>query len=205
MRASEFPPEQMPGARYPCGNQACTRQSVWPAEELRWAPGGDDGRGTAWPPGFYCRSCQGEAPASGAGEDAPTLAEEMARRSSVAGEQVGDANLIKMKLAGTLVCILYEIPELALLRVQLVERDGEREYWPWRIPVDYDWPNSECLPGDLVSVEGQLAANGEGEPMLMVSQMRLLRQDITGEQRERLLACEDTEERWDRARRLSRA
>ena len=96
--------------------------------------------------------------------DAPTLAEEMARRTSVVGEQVDDANLIKLKLVGTLVCILYEIPELALLRAPLVEEDSERKYWPWRIPVDYNWPNSECLPGDLVSVECQLTANGEVNP-----------------------------------------
>ena len=39
----------------------------------------------------------------------------------------------------------------------------------------------------------------------MVSQVRLLRQDVAGEEREHLLACEGSEERWDRARRLSRA
>ena len=155
MRADEFPPEQMPSARYPCGNPACARQAGWLAEELRWWPGGDDRRGTVWQPGFYCGTCQGEAPASGAGEDAPTLAEEMARRTGLARERVDDANLIKMQAVGTLVCNAQDLEELALLRVPLVDEDGKREDWPWHIPVDYDWPKSGYLPHDLVSVEAR--------------------------------------------------
>ena len=202
MRASEFPPEQMPSARYPCGNQACTRQSVWPAEELRWSPEDDDGRGAAWPPGFYCRSCQGEAPARGAGEDAPTLADEMARRTSVV-KRVGDANLIKMQLVGTLVCIPFDMPMHGLLEVQLADEDGKRDS-SWHLSVWHDWTKSECLPGDLVRIEGHLAADGECDPALAVSRVCLLRPDITGEQRELLMKCEDTVERWSEAQRLLR-
>ena len=202
MRASEFPPEQMPSARYPCGNHACTRQSVWPAEELRWSQGDDDGRGTAWPPGFYCRSCQGEAPARGAGEDAPTLADEMARRTSVV-KRVGDANLIKMRLVGTLVCIPFDMPMHGLLEVQLADEDGKRDS-SWHLSVWHDWTKSECLPGDLVHIEGRLVADGECDPTLAVSRVCLLRPEITGEQRELLMTCEDTVERWSEAQRLLR-
>ena len=202
MRASECPAEKMPSARYPCENQACVRQGTWRAEELRWSPGGDDGHGTAWPLGFYCGACHDEATHSGA-ENLPTLAEEMARRTGVAGERVGTDNLVKMQLVGTLICTLYDIAELALLRVSLVDEDGEREEWPWRLSVDHDWPGSGCLPGDLVSVEGYLTAMGEGDPILIGSRVHLLRPDITGEQREQLLECEDPLERWDRAYRIA--
>ena len=202
MRASECPPEQMPSARYRCGNQACTRQSSWPAEELRWSPGGDDGRGTAWRPGFYCRTCQGEAAHSAAGEDTPTLAEEMARRAGVAVERVEDANLIRMQLVGTLVCLPFGMPMHGLLEVPLVDEDGEREHSHWHLSVWHDWPESGCLPGDLVCIEGQLAADGECDPTLPVSRVRVLRQEITGERRDLLMKCEDTVERWDRAQQL---
>ena len=205
MKASECPPEKMPRARYSCGNQACIRQSTWPADELRWSPGGDDGHGTAWRPGFYCRTCQNEAPLGGVKADAPTLAEEMARRSGVVGVCVGTANAVKMRLVGNLVCFPFGMENEALLRVPLIDEDGKPVDWPpWNLPVWYDWPGSECLPCDLVSVEGQISANGESEPLLGVSRVRVLEQDVTGEQRKLLLQCEDALERWDRARRLSR-
>ena len=205
MKASEHSPEKMPKARYSCGNQACIRPSTWPAEALRWSPGGDDGHGAAWPPGFYCGTCQDEAPLGGVKEDAPTLAEEMARRAGVAGVCVGTANVVKMRLVGNLLCFPFDMTKEALLRVPLVDEDGKPVDWPpWNLPVWYDWPGSEFLPCDLVSVEGQIAANGEYEPLLSVSRVRLLEQDVTGEQRKRLLQCEDALERWRRARRLSR-
>ena len=201
MRASEFPPEQMPSARYPCGNQACTRQSTWPAEELRWSPGNDDSHGTAWQPGFYCGTCQDEASRSGAGEDAPTLAEEMARRTCVVVEHMDDASFIKMQLVGILVCIPFEMPMDGLLEVPLVDEEGKQES-SWHLSVWHNWPESECLPGDLVRIEGHIAANGECDPLLVVSRVRLLRQKITGEQRELLMKYEDTVERWKRAQWL---
>lgn len=191
----------MPIARYPCENQACIRQSTWLPEELRWSQGGDDGHGTAWPPGFYCRTCQDAAP-HGAGKNAPTLAEEMARRTGVVGERADTANIVKMQLVGTLVCIPFEMPQDALLEVALVDEDGKRECRRWHLSVGYEWPESECLPGDLVNVEGHLTADGDCDPLLMVSRVRLLRQDIAGEPREQLLKCEDTVERWERARRF---
>ena len=202
MRASECPPEKMPSARYPCENQACVQQGTWRAEELRWSPGSGDGQGTAWLPGFYCGTCHGEATHSGATGNTPTLAEEMARRTGVVGERSDAANVVKLQLVGTLVCFPFEMPQDALLEVTLADEGGEH-HWTWHLSVGFDWPETECLPCDLVSVEGHLAADGECDPFLAVSRVRLLRRDITGEQRKRLLECEDAVERWDRAQRLS--
>ena len=121
----------------------------------------------------------------------------------VAGERIDSGNVVKLQLVGTLLCNAHDVPEFAILEVPLVDEHGKREDWPWHLLVDHDWPESECLPCDLVSVEGQLAANGAGEPQLMASRVRVLRRDITGEQRELLLKCKDTVKRWDRARRMS--
>ena len=203
MQAREFPLENIPSARYPCENQACAGQGAWPPDTLRWSPGGEDGDGTAWRPGFYCGACEDDAP-QGGGENAPTLAEELTRRSGFAGERVDDANAVKLQLVGTLLCFPFDVEQWALLIVDLVDADGKPEDWAWKLAVIHDWPNTECLPCDLVSVEGHLTANGEGEPMLEVSRVQVLRQDITGERRRQLLQCEDPLERWDRARRMSR-
>ena len=140
---------------------------------------------------------------SGAEENTPTLAEETERRTGLAGELVETANVVKLQLVRTLVCIPFGVEHEALLSVPLADEDGKHEYWPWRLPLYYDWPASQLLPCDLVRVEGQIDANGEGEPIMRVRRVRLLRQDITGEQREQLLKCEDTVERWDRAQQLS--
>lgn len=118
-------------------------------------------------------------------------------------ERVGDANAIKLQLMGTLVCILHDVEELALLDVRLVDERGKPEDWAWELMVDHDWPKTECLPRDFVSVEGHLTAQGEGEPILKASRVRLLRREITGEQRQLLLQCEDPLDRWNRAQRLS--
>ena len=203
MKASELPPAKMPIARYPCENRACSSQGTWPPEALRWSPGGDDGKATAWRPGFYCENCRDEA-SKGSGENLPTLAEELARRGGVVGERDGNANAVKLQLVGTLVCIPHDFPQHALLEARLADEGGEREFpADWHLAVIHDWPKSECLPCDLVSVEGYLTADGECDPMLDVSRVRLLRQDITGEQREQLLQCEDTVERWSRAQEVS--
>ena len=203
MNASDFPPEQMPSARYPCGNQACIRQGIWPPEALRWRPGAKDADGTAWHPGFYCGTCQNEAPQGGV-ENTPTLAQELARRRGIAGERVGDANAIKLQVVGTLLCFPTDYEKWALLDVSLVDEHGKPEIWVWKLIVFHDWPNTECLPCDLVSVEGHLVAHGGHEPVLGVRRVRLLREDITGERRKLLLECKDPLERWNRARRASR-
>ena len=119
-------------------------------------------------------------------------------------ERVDDASVIKMQLVGTLVCIPFGMPMHGLLEVPLVneDEDGKRVYSHWHLSVWHDWRESGCLPGDLVRVEGQLAADGEHEPTLGVSRVHLLRPDITGEQRALLMECEDTVERWNRAQRL---
>lgn len=204
MKATELPPEKVPSARYPCENQACTGQDTWPPEALRWSPGSEDGDSAAWPPGFYCEPCQNEAP-QGREENAPTLAEELARRSRVAGERVGDANAIEMQVVGTLSCFPTDWEEWAQLDVRLVDEHGKPETWTWHLILGHDWHNTECLPGDLVSVEGRLCAHGGNEPLLDLRRVRLLRQGITGEQREELLQCKDPLKRWDRAARASRA
>ena len=129
--------------------------------------------------------------------------EEQARRNGPAGERVDDANSIELSVVGTLVCFPTDWEKWALLDVRLVDERGKPEFWSWHLAVTYDWANTECLPCDLVSVVGHIGANGEGEPMLGGRQVRLLRQDITGEQREQLLQCKDPVERWDRAQRLS--
>lgn len=121
----------------------------------------------------------------------------------VAREPVERGNVVKLQLVGTLLCNAHDVPELAILEVPLVDEHGKREDWPWHLLVGHDWPESECLPCDLVSVEGQLAANGAAEPLLIASRARVVRRDITGEQRELLLKCKDTVKRWDRARRMS--
>ena len=128
---------------------------------------------------------------------------ELARRTSPAGKRVDDANAVELQLVGTLLCFPFDVEECALLDVRLVDEHGKPEDWGWKLTVGHDWPNTECLPCDFVSVEGHLAANGEGEPILDVRRVRVLRQDITGEQRKLLLQCKDPLERWDRARRLS--
>ena len=200
MKASDFPPENMPKARYPCENRSCNRQDTWPPEALRWSPAGEDRHGKAWRPGFYCEACHHEA-SQGRRKNAPTLALELARRGVV--ERVGNANAVKLQLVGTLVCFPHDVETWALLEVRLIDKRGKPEYWAWQLTVVYHWPKTKCLPGDLVSVEGQLGADGEGEPTLEVRRVRLLRQDITGEQRKQLLQCEDPLERWSRAARMS--
>ena len=200
MKASEFPPENLPSARYPCENQACTGQDTWPPEALRWLAGGE---GTAWRPGFYCGACENEAPQGSEG-NAPTLAEELARRSGVVGERVGDANAIEMQVVGTLMCFPTDWEEWALLEVSLVDEHGKPGTWTWGLIVGHDWHHTEFLPGDLVSVEGRLGAHGGSEPVLDVRRVRLLREDITGAQRKELLQCKDPLERWRRAARASR-
>ena len=201
MRANDCPSEETPAWRYPCENEDCIRQAAWPPEELRRHWGGDDGHGTTWSPGFYCSACQNDAPRSGLDEGAPTLADELARQTD--RRRAEAANLVEMRLVGTLICLPFDMPQSALLEVLLVDRDRRREHSSWHLAVGHDWPESECLPGDLVYVEGHLAVGAENDPDLMVSRVRLLRPDITGAQRRRLLELEDPVERWNRARMMS--
>lgn len=127
MKASELPPEKMPSARYPCENRDCSSQGMWPPEALRWSPGGEDGKATAWRPGFYCENCRDEA-SKGGGENLPTLAEELARRGGVVGQRDGNANAVKLQLVGTLVCIPHDFPQHALLEAHPPARAPER-FW----------------------------------------------------------------------------
>ena len=123
------------------------------------------------------------------------------RASGTVSERVGDANLVELHVVGTLVCLPHDMEDVALLNVPLVDERGKAKTWGWHLTVIHDWPDTECLPGDFVSVQGRLVANGEGEPMLGVRRVRLLRRRITGEPRKHLLQCKDPVERWHRAMR----
>ena len=98
----------------------------------------------------------------------------------------------------------HRLREVGAARRELGRRTRQARIWVWKLIVFHDWPNTECLPCDLVSVEGHLVAHGGHEPVLGVRRVRLLRQDITGERRKLLLECKDPLERWKRARRASR-
>ena len=124
------------------------------------------------------------------------------RASGTASERVDNANLVHLHVVGTLVCLPHDMEDVALLNVPLMDERGKANAWGWHLTVIHDWPDTECLPGDFVSVEGRLVADGEGKPMLGVLRVCLLRRGITGKPRKQLLQCKDPVERWNRARRL---
>ena len=195
MSAGERSPMRLPSAFYKCEEPRCAQQRVWQPHELRWSPGGKGSVG-----GFSCQGCYEKHSRDDGWQGADTLAMVLAQGHSVVGGWNGTANSVRLSIVGTLAAI-EGVTFVALLDTPLVDDDGESQ--TWQITVAKEWGDTEYLPDDLVRVEGCIGADGECDPFLNVERVDLLRQGIEGAVREKLLACSDAEERWNRADRLA--
>lgn len=198
MNASETP-NSLPDPFYKCENLGCDQQRVWRPHDLRWSSGNAEHGSAA---GFHCEGCYKENAHNGAWPSATTLATELAQHRGPGSEWDGTANTMRLSVVGTLVCFPYGMTFVAALDAPLVGDDGESSIW--QIDVGKEWADTEFLPDDLVRVEGHVGANDECDPFLDAERVELLREGLTGAERQELLACTDPEERWDRASQLAR-
>lgn len=125
----------------------------------------------------------------------------LARDRGVVCAWDGTANSVRLSVVGTLLCFPHGVTFNAVLDAPLVGDDGEKSLW--QIHVGKEWADTEFLPDDLVRVEGCICANGECDPFLDAERVEMLREGFMGAERQELLACSDTEERWERARLLA--
>lgn len=194
---NERPAMNLPSAFYECETPDCDRQRVWPPHQLRWSPGGQR-IGAAWEAGFYCEGCYRQHTDNDAWQAASTLAMELARGGCGAvGAWDGTVNSVRLSVVGKLVALNHGVTFSAVLAAPLAGDGGGGPTWD--VVVGKEWGDTEFLPDDLVRVEGLILADWEGDPILECERVDMLREGFTGKEREELLACNDTEERWDRA------
>ena len=137
-------------------------------------------------------------------EEVP-VAEDSAQPGNAVVEWDGTVNSIRMRLAARVVAFYADLTEIAILSVPLRHSDGDRERCSWHIRVVHNWESAEHLPEDLLTVTGSIAADHEGDPIMTAERVEVIRQGFVGSQRTQLMMCEDLEERWLRANRLTPA